>query len=111
LYKKYKPFKVDGVNGYTVNANLNDGDTRVGVIGEWTFIHSTLASLEQDIRIEFQDAVLAQEEKELLKAQLPHKEFVRMKVEYIGDVYDRIAVAMKLIEFNMILTARLAGDM
>ena len=34
-----------------------------------------------------------------------------MKVEDIGDVYDLIADAMKLIEFNMMLTARLAGDM
>jgi len=111
MFYKYKPFKVDGVNGYTVNASLNDGDTRLGVIEEWTFIHSTADALGQDVRIEFQGVILTQEEKELLKAQLPHKEFARMKVEDIGDVYDLIADAMKLIEFNMMLTARLAGDM
>jgi len=110
MFYKYKPFKLDGVNGYTVNASLNDGDTRLGVIEDWTFIHSTAEALGQDIRIEFQDVILTQEEKELLKAQLPHKEFVRMKIEGVEDIYDLVADCMKLIEFNMMLTARLAGD-
>ena len=41
---------------------------------------------------------------------MPDKEFLRMKLLPIGDVHDMIADCMKLIEFNMMLTARLAGD-
>lgn len=106
---KYKVFTEAGVNDYTLHAKMGESDTALGVMDGWHYVHSD-APLEQDARIEFQEVTLTDTEKELLKLQRPHKEFARMKLESVGDVQDFVADAMKLIEFNMMLTARLAGD-
>lgn len=107
---KYKVFTEAGVNGYTLHAKMGENDTALGVMDGWHYVHSD-APLEQDERIEFQEVILSDAEKEALKAKRPHKEFARMKLEDVGDMQDFIADAMKLIEFNMMLTARLAGDL
>ncbi len=107
---KYKMFIEAGVNGYTLHAKTTETDTRLGEIDGWSFVHSTLPQ-EQDARIEWQEVILSDTQKELLKAQRPNKSFARMKLEDVGDMQDFIADAMKLIEFNMMLTARLAGDL
>ena len=107
---KYKVFTEAGVNGYTLHAKMGENDTLLGVINGWHYMHSD-APQEQDVRIEFQEVVLSADEKEQLKAQRPNKSFARMKLEDVGDMQDFIADAMKLIEFNMMLTARLAGDL
>ena len=107
---KYKVFTEAGVNGYTLHAKMGENDTLLGVINGWHYVHSD-APQEQDERIEFQEVVLSADEKEQLKLQRPNKSFARMKLEDVGDVQDFIADAMKLIEFNMMLTARLAGDL
>ena len=107
---QYIPYIEAGVNGYVLHARLGEEDTRIGEVDGIHYVHS-LAPMEQDERIGFKEATLTPELKEKLKAVRPHKAFARMKVEDIGDVYDLIADAMKLIEFNMMLTARLAGDM
>ena len=107
---KYKVFTEAGVNGYTLHAKMGDGDTALGEMNGWHYVHSD-APLEQDERIEFQEATLSDAEKEALRVKRPHKEFARMKLESVGDLQDFVADAMKLIEFNMMLTARLAGDL
>ena len=107
---KYKVFTEAGVNGYTLHAKMGENDTLLGVINGWHYVHSD-APQEQDERIEFQEVVLSADEKEQLKLQRPNKSFARMKLEDVGDMQDFIADAMKLIEFNMMLTARLAGDL
>lgn len=107
---KYKVFTEAGVNGYTLHAKMGENDTLIGVINGWHYVHSD-APQEQDVRIEFQEVVLSADEKEQLKLQRPNKSFARMKLEDVGDIQDFIADAMKLIEFNMMLTARLAGDL
>ena len=107
---KYKVFTEAGVNGYTLHAKMGENDTLLGVINGWHYMHSD-APQEQDVRIEFQEVVLSADEKEQLKLQRPNKSFARMKLEDVGDMQDFIADAMKLIEFNMMLTARLAGDL
>lgn len=107
---KYKVFTKAGVNGYTLHAKMGENDTLLGVINGWHYMHSD-APQEQDVRIEFQEVVLSADEKEQLKLQRPNKSFARMKLEDVGDMQDFIADAMKLIEFNMMLTARLAGDL
>ena len=107
---KYKVFTEAGVNGYTLHAKMGENDTLLGVINGWHYMHSD-APQEQDERIEFQEVVLSADEKEQLKLQRPNKSFARMKLEDVGDMQDFIADAMKLIEFNMMLTARLAGDL
>ena len=108
---KYKPFIEAGVNGYTLHAKTGEADTRLGVIDGWSYVHST-APEAQDARIEWSDvtATITDAEKELLKLQRPNKSFARMKLEDVGDMQDFLADAMKMIEFNMMLTARLAGD-
>ena len=106
---KYKVFTEPGVNGYTLHAKMGENDTLLGVINGWHYVYSD-APQEQDVRIEFQEVVLSADEKEQLKLQRPNKSFARMKLEDVGDIQDFIADAMKLIEFNMMLTARLAGD-
>ena len=107
---KYKVFTEAGVNGYTLHAKMGENDTLLGVINGWHYVHSD-APQEQDGRIEFQEVTLSADEKEQLKLQRPNKSFARMKLEDVGDMQDFIADAMKLIEFNMMLTARLAGDL
>lgn len=109
---KYKPFVEAGVNGYTLHAKTGESDTRLGEIDGWSFVHSA-APEAQDVRIEWSDvtATITDAQKELLKAQRPNKSFARMKLEDVGDMQDFLADAMKLIEFNMMLTARLAGDL
>lgn len=107
---KYKMFIEAGVNGYTLHAKMGENDTLLGVINGWHYVHSD-APQGQDDRIEWQEVTLSNEEKEQLKLQRPNKSFARMKIEDVGDMQDFIADAMKLIEFNMMLTARLAGDL
>ena len=109
ILQKYWILK-DAVNGYTLHAKTDENDTRLGEIDGWHYIHSTEPQ-EQDERIEWQEVTLTDTEKELLKLQRPNKNFARMKLEDVGDIQDFIADAMKLIEFNMMLTARLAGDL
>lgn len=107
---KYKPFIEAGVNGYTLHAHLEEDDRRLGIIDGWVYVHTTKATTQDD-RIDWQEVTLSDSEKETLKKQLPHKDFVRMKIDDIGDIKDYLADAMKLIEFNMLLTTRLAGDL
>ena len=107
---QYIPYIEAGVNGYVLHARLGEEDTRIGEVDGIHYVHS-LAPMEQDERIGFKEATLTPELKEKLKAVRPHKAFARMKIDAVGDVYDLVADAMKLIEFNMMLTARLAGDL
>ena len=68
----------------------------------------------QDERLQAVIVELTAYEKEELKKQRfvkSRKDFARLFIENeIGDIQDLIADAMKLIEFNLMLTARLAGD-
>lgn len=109
----YKVFTEVGVNGFTLHAHLSDGDTALGVVDGWHYVHTDIVS-EQDSRIQWHEVTLDDTLKEKLRNSYKaknYKQFARMKIEEIGDVYDLLADAMKLIEFNMMLTARLAGDL
>lgn len=106
---KCKIVTVPGVNGYTLHPYLGDDDIRIGEIDKEVYFYSE-APQSQHVDLVLEEVVLTDELREQLKALLPHKEFVRMKVSDIGDIEDLIADAMKLIEFNMMLTARMAGD-
>ena len=110
---RYKPYKEDGAFGITLFHK--DEDNTMSVLGEmegYVYVYSPETSA-QDERLAWEEVILDDAQKETLRAQMmaqSRKAFARMKVEDIGDVYDLIADAMKLIEFNMMLTARLAGD-
>lgn len=107
---KCKIVTVSGVNGYTLHPHLSDDDIRIGEIDREVYFYSE-APQSQHEDLTLVEVILTDELREQLKALLPHKEFVRMKVSDIGDTKDLIADAMKLIEFNMMLTARMAGDL
>lgn len=111
---RYIPYKEDGAFGVTLFHK--DEDNTMSTLGEidgHTYVYAPTQSA-QDERLAWEEVTLDNAQKETLRAQMMaqnKKAFARMKVEDIGDVYDLIADAMKLIEFNMMLTARLAGDM
>lgn len=111
---RYKPYQEQGVFGFTLFHK--DEDNVMSTLGEidgHTYVYAPAQSA-QDARLVWEEVTLDNAQKETLRAQMMaqnKKAFARMKVEDIGDVYDLIADAMKLIEFNMMLTARLAGDM
>lgn len=69
---------------------------------------------EQPSEIELTEATLTSEQKDILRKQAVanlKKEELRKNIEMnVGDVHDLIADAMKLIEFNIMLTSRLAAD-
>lgn len=104
---KCKPHRESGAYGVTIYPKLSDEDIRIGELdGEIYF--SSNAPLEQELTVE--EVALTEELREKLVALMPDKNFLRTKLLSIGDMQDMIADCMKLIEFNMLLTARLAGD-
>jgi len=109
----YKPYIETGPDGFSLfHKDEEQVMTRLGEIDEIVFVYSSTLSI-QDERLGWGEVILSDMQRAELKTQMMaqnKKAFARMKVEDIGDVYDLIADAMKLIEFNMMLTARLAGD-
>lgn len=108
---KYTPYRESGINGATIHARLGEKDTRLGEIDGDVFVNFGATPAGQDERINLTQVYLTQEQKERLISQRADKSFTRVKLEEVGDIQDFIADAMKLIEFNMMLTARLAGDL
>ena len=110
----YIPYVEEGPNGFTIrHRDENNEMTELGVIDGVVYVYSPTVST-QDERIGWIEVILEDPMKDKLRASYKaknHKQFARMKIEEIGDVYDLLADAMKLIEFNMMLTARLAGDL
>lgn len=110
----YVPYIEEGPNGFTLrHRDENQEMTEIGVIDSVVYVYSPTVST-QDERIGWSEVILDEPLKDKLRAGYKaknHKQFARMKIEEIGDVYDLLADAMKLIEFNMMLTARLAGDL
>ena len=110
----YIPYVEAGPNGFTLrHKDENQTMTELGVIDGAVYVYSPEASL-QDARIGWSEVVLDEPLKERLRSSYKaknYKQFARMKIEEVGDVYDLLADAMKLIEFNMMMTARLAGDL
>ena len=106
---KCKPHREDGAFGTTVYPKLSDEDIRIGELDGETYF-SSKALEAQDERLTIEEVVVDEVLRQKLIALMPDKEFLRMKLLPVGDMQDMIADCMKLIEFNMMLTARLAGD-
>ena len=111
---RYKPYKEDGIYGITLFHK--DEKQELVILGEvdgFTYVYAPTATV-QDTRLGWQEVVLDETLKNSLRQSFVfsnHKYFARTKIEAVGDIYDLVADAMKLIEFNMMLTARLAGDL
>lgn len=110
---------IPGPDGYTIELRSTDEIqvSQLGVIGEFTYClvegELDLSTLDERLEIEEVTELSADEKSELYKQDYieSHKRQVRLNIETeVGDVHDLIADCMKLIELNMVLTARLAGD-
>lgn len=118
----YELYKTEGAYGTTlrhVPPTTEEGEQNITVLGDiegTTFIHApdTLILPEQPEEINFREVVLTDTQKEELKKQALvslKKETLREHIEKdVGDVHDLVADCMKLIEFNLLLTSRLAAD-
>jgi len=87
--------------------------SELGELGGVVYVYAPSAT-EQDTRIQWTAVTLDDDLRDRLRNSYmarTRKAFARMKIEEVGDVYDLLADAMKLIEFNMMLTSRLAGDL
>lgn len=112
---KYKKYVEAGVNGFTLDIRGTQDVTpkHLGDIGEYSYAYLSEA-VEQDDRIQAEVVELTVEETEILRESMYahcRKLFARDRINEISDVQDLIADNMKLIEFNMMLTTRLAGDL
>ena len=111
---RYKPYKEDGIYGITLfHKDEKQELITLGEVDGFTYVYAPTATV-QDARLGWQEVVLDEALKNSLRQSFVfsnHKHFARTKIEAVGDVYDLVADAMKLIEFNMMLTARLAGDL
>ena len=113
---KYKRYLEEGVNGFVLmlKGTQEVQPSYLGEIDGWEYAYLPEA-VEQDERIQSSIVELSTTEKEELRKQRftdVRKLAARSHINSdIGDVYDLVADAMKLIEFNMMLTARLAGDL
>lgn len=111
---RYKPYIQDGA--YGIALFYKDEKQEMVTLGEvdgFTYVYAPTQSV-QDARLGWEEVVLDEALKNSLRQSFVfnnHKHFARAKIEAVGDVYDLVADAMKLIEFNMMLTARLAGDL
>ena len=118
----YELYKTDGAYGTTlrhVSPTVEDGEqniTVLGTIGDTTFVHvpETLTLPDQPEEINFREVVITDDQKEELRKQALvqlKKQTLRDHIESdVGDVHDLVADCMKLIEFNLMLTSRLAAD-
>lgn len=106
-----------GADGTTLQLkNTEDNSiTELGSIDGVTYIHvpDNVSLPEQHSELTFTKVELTTEQKTLLKSQVVgkfKKSEVRAKINTISDIEDLIADCMKLIEFNLMMTARLFGD-
>jgi len=110
----YIPYVKEGAEGFTIRHRDPDNVmSELGTLGGVVYVYAPATS-EQDTRIQWAEVIPDEDLKTRLRNSYmarTRKEFTRMKIEEIGDVYDLLADAMKLIEFNMMLTSRLAGDL
>jgi len=98
-------------------ANTEGNDlTVLGTVNGTTYVHvpDSITPPEQPTEIAFKESTITPEVKEELKKQrfvAVKKQLLRESLENeIGDTHDMIADCMKLIEFNIMLTSRLAAD-
>ena len=112
---KYKRYSEQSFNGTSVDIKGNQEVTPkyLGKIGEWDFAYLP-QEVEQDARIQATIAELTPIERDELAKQRfadVRKHGARHLIDKeVGDIYDLMADAMKLLEFNIMLSTRLAGQ-
>lgn len=116
MYYKYKKYIENSPNGVSLDIRGAEDNpvTYLGNLEGWDYAYM-LEATEQDERLQAEVVTLTPEQKDALRSQ-KYSKVQKSNARYfidkeVGDAQDLIADAMKLIEFNMMLTARLAGDL
>lgn len=109
---KYKKYIEHSHNGISLDIR-GEGVKYIGKVGEWDFAYLP-QEVEQDARIQATIVELTTDERDELAKQRfadVRKHGARHLIERdVGDVYDLIADVMKILEFNLMLSSRLAGQ-
>ena len=114
-YKTYEESGPYGVTKTFRNTEENDA-TRLGIVNDVSYVHvpDYITLPEQPSEIDFKEAALTTEIKNELKTQAyakVKKDLLRNHLEEeIGDIHDMLADCMKMTEFNIMLSTRLAAD-
>jgi len=114
----YTTFKTDGPNGTTITfQQYEDFETHyIGNIGdvEFVYIEDGADLSVQPSEINLGAVTLTSEQKATLKNQTFTKFKKQILREHLeesaGDIYDMLADCMKMAEFSLMLTSRLAAD-
>jgi len=108
---KYKRYIEYSHNGTSLDIK-GDGVKYIGKVGEWDFAFLP-QEVEQDARIQATIVELTPIERDELAKQRfadVRKYGARHLIERdVGDIYDLMADVMKILEFNLMLSSRLAG--
>lgn len=124
MFFKYKDYFTSDNIKISFNSKNKESDDNVdfaflGLVDEYNYIFITSENFEKLLPqyelLEFQEVEeLSVELKNSLRTQataLFRKNNLRKRIEEeVGDEFDLIADCMKLVEFNVMLTARLAAD-
>ncbi|MFT7880819.1 MAG: hypothetical protein ABXS91_10545 [Sulfurimonas sp.] len=109
---KYKKYTESGHSGLSLDI-AGEGARHLGSIDGWDYAYLP-EEIVQDERLQATAVALSDTEKvELRKQQfvLAQKSYARLHIEHdVGDIYDLMADAMKMIEFTLVLASRFAGD-
>ena len=109
---RYKQYIEQGHNGVSINIK-GEGIKYIGKVGEWDYAYLPQA-VEQDARLQATIVELTPEERDELAKQRfadVRKHGARHIIDKeVGDIYDLMADVMRLLEFNIMLSTRLAGQ-
>lgn len=109
---KYKKYTESGHSGLSLDL-AGEGVRYLGNIDGWDYAYLP-EDVVQDDRLQATIVELSDEGKADLRKQqfvLAQKSYARVHIEHeVGDIYDLLADAMKMIEFTLVLASRFAGD-
>lgn len=109
---RYKKYIEHSHNGISLDIR-GESVKYLGKVGEWDFAYLP-QEVEQDARIQATVVELTADERDELAKQRfadVRKHGARHLIDKeVGDIYDLMADTMKLLEFNIMLSTRLAGQ-
>lgn len=118
MFYRYTPKTTTGPYGTEyrfINTENNDGIDLGSIDGvtHYVFLPDDVQPPQQPEEINFEPVELTDDLKETIKQHryvTLRKEITRNEIAKIGDIEDLIADCMKLVEFTMMLTSRIAAD-
>ena len=118
MFYRYTPKTTTGPYGTEyrfINTENNDGIDLGSIDGvtHYVFLPDDVQPPQQPEEINFEPVELTDDLKETIKQHryvTLRKEITRNEIAKIGDIEDLIADCMKLVEFTIMLTSRIAAD-